>query len=107
MVENFINCTGKQFNIVNDDNTLYALLPSEHIAKCIKTEKEVKTYNGFTIKKQVLEVEGLPEPKDGIWYIVDEEVAIACPNRSDLLIIGPEVMDEAGIFVGYRGFTTL
>lgn len=48
-------------------------------------------------------VEGLPEPEDGIVYIVSRIVAEAVPHRRDVVAPGEAVRDSAGRIVGARG----
>ncbi len=47
-------------------------------------------------------VEGLPEPKDGIIYVVAYPVAEAdeCKSRDDIVCAGDHVRDDAGFIIG-------
>lgn len=107
MSEKLVNLTGTKLNIIRNDETIFELFTTDKVAKCVKTEKEVKTFGDFTTKKTVTEVVDLPDPEEGTFYVVTEDVAKACPNREDLLVQGPPVYDSANIMVGYKGFITV
>ena len=49
------------------------------------------------------EVVDLPEPQDGVWYVVSLIVKQACPERNDLLSPGPILRDEKGRPYGCKG----
>lgn len=64
--------------------------------------------DGIKITKQTFgEVTGLPEPRDGVYYIVSKIVAQACPDRHDLLIPGPAVKGEDGRPIGCNGLSVI
>ena len=48
------------------------------------------------------EIVGLPEPKDGVFYIVSRLVAEASPKRDDLVFPFGLVRDESGTVIGCR-----
>ncbi len=61
--------------------------------------------DGFPLTRtEYGEVENLPEPKDGVWYIVSAMVAGRCPDRRDLVIPNEAVRDEKGRIIGCRSF---
>ena len=47
-------------------------------------------------------VEGLPEPRPGVLYIVSRAVAQAAPDRDDLTVPDDLVRDEEGRVIGAR-----
>lgn len=57
------------------------------------------------VRKRYGSVEGLPEPRQSVAYIVSQVVADACPDRDDLLVPHDMVRDDAGRVVGCRGFS--
>ena len=63
----------------------------------------------ITITRVTLgEVEGLPEAKDGVIYIVSRPVAEKMKGlRNDLLIPGPLIRDEAGRVVACDGLSEI
>jgi hypothetical protein len=48
-------------------------------------------------------VTGLPEPDGHSWYVVPLPVALASPDRTDLLVVDREVRSPAGTVIGCRG----
>jgi hypothetical protein len=49
-------------------------------------------------------VENLPEPEAGVYYIVSRQVMEAKPERDDLLIVNGSVRDDNGKIIGVTGF---
>jgi hypothetical protein len=49
------------------------------------------------------EVEGLPEPAEGVLYVVSMLVRQAVPERTDVASPGELVRDEQGRVIGCRG----
>lgn len=49
------------------------------------------------------QVEGLPDPIDGTYYVVSKMVYDACPNRDDLFYPTRLLRDDAGKIVGCGG----
>lgn len=61
--------------------------------------------DGYPLTRtQYGEVEDLPEPKEGTWYIVSALVAGRCPDRTDLVIPNEAVRDDKGRIIGCRSF---
>lgn len=52
-------------------------------------------------------VENLPEPKQGTFYLVSRIVAEACPDRQDLLMVDETVRDNSGRIVGAKSLSRL
>jgi hypothetical protein len=101
-----INLTPHEITIVREDNKI-VLPPSGTIARVATTRRVVATIevHGMTIPVHRVEfgqVENLPEPQPGTWYIVSAIVAQAAPGRDDLVIPDDAVRDEQGRIVGAR-----
>jgi hypothetical protein len=101
-----INLTPHEITIVREDNKI-VLPPSGTIARVATTRRVVTTIevDGMTIPVHRVEfgqVENLPEPQPGTWYIVSAIVAQAAPGRDDLVIPDDAVRDEQGRIVGAR-----
>jgi hypothetical protein len=47
----------------------------------------------------------VPEPRDGVFYVVALAAALSAPTRTDFLVCGPAVRDEHGRMIGSRGLT--
>lgn len=46
----------------------------------------------------------LPEPVEGVWFIVSSVVSSAHPERGDLLVPSDLVRDDKGVVTGCRSF---
>jgi len=52
-------------------------------------------------------VDNLPEPQEGVYYIVSRQVMEAKPERNDLLIVNGAVRDDNGKIIGVTGFARI
>lgn len=81
------------------------VLPSEGVARATQTKKQIDTIEGIPVNATVYgDVEGLPEPSQGTFYVVSALTAQAAKNRSDLLIVDSTVRDADGKIVGCTAF---
>lgn len=90
----------------------YSIPPSGTVARCKVDRKEVDSFiaqdvDGWDITLPITatkfgEVEGLPEPQDGIIYIVSNLVAQAVPEREDVFFPDDVVRDSQGNIIGCR-----
>ena len=55
-----------------------------------------------TVRMSRGDVQHLPDPADGVMYIVSRMVADAVPSRRDLLVPGAPVRDAHGAIIGCR-----
>lgn len=68
---------------------------------------DIEIQEGFSIpltKTVFSEPIGLPEYREGTYYIVSQLVKTALPNRNDLLVPAEVVRDEKGIILGCLSF---
>lgn len=66
--------------------------------------RKVDTVEGIDIYENIYgEVTGLPEFKEGVYYVVSAMVRQALPERKDLLSPGQLIRNEAGQPVGCLG----
>lgn len=90
----------------------YTLPPSGQVARC-KVDREkidsvwTEDIDGWDItlpitKSKFGEVEGLPEPQEGMIYIVSNLVAQAVPHREDVFFPDDLVRDANGNIIGCR-----
>ncbi len=90
------------------EERIYPIEPSGTIARCKVERKEIDSFIfGWDItipltKTRFGEVEGLPEPKEGVIYIVSNIVAQAVPHRDDVFFPDDLVRDENGKVIGCR-----
>src|SRR5574343_221823 len=107
----FINLTPHTVKIELPDGTLYGIL-SEGLARCgqIDTnprEAIIENVDSDCVAVRVFTrsygtVEGLPDSKPGIGYIVSQIVAQALPTRFDLFFPGDLLRDENGNIIGCK-----
>ena len=103
------NCTPHDICVhVVSASAVIKFPPCGIIPRCEQREIFVDKIDTIPVTKQVFgEVIDLPEQEDGVYLVVSRLVAAACPNRSDLLIPGPLVRDEAGKVIGCKGLSKL
>ena len=93
------------------DGTLYGIL-SEGLARCGQIDtnpREAIIDNDHpdwaairVFTRSYGQVEGLPDPKPGVGYIVSQIVAQALPERRDLFFPGDLLRDKDGNIIGYK-----
>ena len=103
-----INITPHAVNLIAVDGTVS--FPSEGVARVETISEQVGILAGFPIMATKYgATHGLPEPSEGKIYIVSMVVAMANPQRFD--IVSPNtspastVRDEAGQIVGVKSFS--
>ena len=90
---------------VNEVTTGVAIPMSGRVARAKTKTVRDNEFCGFPIFKSIVHtIEGLPEPKEGVMYIVSSLVLSACPDRKDLLAPGNVLKDENNRPVGCVGF---
>ncbi len=73
------------------------------IRLAVKTVQDVPLADGTpTSRTKFGEPEGLPDFKEGTFYIVSQLVKSALPDRTDLLVPAEVVRDEKGNIVGCK-----
>lgn len=83
--------------------------PAGTVARCAVTTRalgtiDVEGIDAIPVTTSTLgAVTDLPEPSDGVAYIVSRIVAEACPTRADLYFPGEAIRDAGGRIVGCRG----
>jgi len=101
-----VNLTPHEVVLVRGETHL-VVPPSGTIARAATTRQQVDVLDvdGTTIPVNRVafgQVENLPDPAEGVWYIVSSIVAQALPERQDLLVPDDTVRDESGRIVGAR-----
>ncbi len=86
--------------------------PDGRIPRLREETREVDqiTVDGHTlpvIETTLGELEGLPEPADGVVYVVSRMVAEAAPRRHDLYFPGRLLRDSEGRIVGAESLARL
>jgi len=101
-----VNLTPHTLNLFVGDKELQ-IPPSGIIARCEVTRQQVGiiTVDGIEIpvNRTVFgKVENLPEPQEGVVYVVSALVAQAVPDREDVFIPDDTMRDEQGRIIGAR-----
>lgn len=88
-------------NEAGDGYDVVADIPSSGMARVEARTEVVGSMGSIPLTRSVYgEVTSLPEPSDGVSYIVSRLVASALPDRNDLLVPGQLVRDEQGRVIG-------
>ena len=106
----FVNMTPHTINVFDRNGDHVVDIPvSGKVARCSQSERHVTEIDGVEITRQFFgEVEGLPEPKEGTWFVVSRMVAEAAGlSRADLLVPGPLVRNKDGQPIGCRGLSRI
>jgi hypothetical protein len=84
-MERFVNLTPHMVSVFSQGGVEYEF-PSEGVARVDETELQVvRVHAGVEIRQtQYGEVAGLPEPREGVVYIVSPMVRKRLPQRTDL-----------------------
>ena len=100
-----VNMTPHTVNMVSEDGTKIADFVSEGEIRLTQESKQIGTINGVPLTQTFFgDVQGLPEEKEGTFYIVSRLVLTACPNRKDLLVPNDIVRDSQGRVIGCKSF---
>lgn len=108
-----INLTPHIINIKGHGDATVAIKPEAIPARCVQKNVFVGhvEYQGekFPVfRSEFGKVENLPEPKEGVKYVVSKVVADAVlGTRDDILIPGPAIRDDKGRTIGADGFCIL
>lgn len=109
IMANFVNLTPHTINILNEhDQEIMAIPANGIVARCSQSEETVMTIDGINVTRQTFgDVFDLPEPQEGTFFIVSRLVAMAAPDRLDLLIPGPLVRNDQGQPIGCHGLSVV
>lgn len=100
----FVNLTPHALNIFDGDVEVLTIAPSGTVARCTQKDELDTELDGVKIFKQVFgDVVDLPEPKEGVFFVVSRLVANAAAGRDDLLVPGALKRNEQGQPVGCMG----
>lgn len=101
----FVNLTPHDVTVIKGNGQSMTIPKSGDVARCSQTRKDVDQINDIMLSvTQFGDVEGLPEPRWGVWFIVSALVRAGVPHRKDVLSPGALVRDDAGNVIGCQGF---
>jgi len=106
-----VNLTPHEIKIVGEDGKIRLVVPPSGQVARVKTEQQViGSVNDIPIvKTEFGDVEGLPEPREGVYYIVATLVAQAMKGKRED-VVAPDtspqgvVRDSEGKIVGVKRF---
>ena len=107
-----VNLTPHEVKVLDDDDNVIAIFPSVGVARARQHDVPAGEIESIpVVKTEFGEVSGLPEPAEGIVYIVSRITieAARAQGRStdDLLVTSGAVRDSQGRIVGCRAFARL
>lgn len=84
-------------------------LVSKGLARCSMISNEIGQINDYTLSENTYgEVVGLPQPQEGVIYIVSSIVANALKGvRNDIVVVDKTVRNENGQIIGCTGFARI
>lgn len=99
-----INLTPHKVTIVNTEGTSIMEIPVSGIVARVTCETvQTGEIEGIPVTEtSYSEVTGLPDPSEGIVYIVSSLVAQRCKDRNDVFIPNESVRDEEGRIIGCK-----
>lgn len=98
-----VNLTPHSINIVDAEGVLIRELPSEGLARVSSVSTPVGVVDEIPVIKQEFgEIEGLPAPEEGVYYVVSAMIGTAAKNRQDLLGPADFVRDQEGRILGCK-----
>lgn len=108
-VDKIVNLTPHPIKIIVGDKSI-VVEPTSPPARLQESTENIGSIsiNGIdipVIKKYLGNVSGVPEPVDGVIYIVSLPVASAM-NRKDVLAIGESIRDEKGNVIGAKSLSS-
>lgn len=100
-----LNLTPHVIRIIDDGSSEPIVIPPcGTVARVATVSREMGRVGGIKLFAQVVgEVQGLPDPRDGVLLIVSTIVRTALPERVDLCSPGELVRDASGQPIGCRG----
>lgn len=98
-----INLTPHAIKFVNDKLGDTVIEPSGTVARVSSRTETIGDIDCIPVTRTVFgEVENLPDPVDGVVYVVSSMVAARVPGRNDVFIPNDSVRDDQGRIIGCR-----
>ena len=105
---NFVNLTPHTLNVVDRNGKIHNIEPSGIVARVTTSKMMVGSTDNFSFTAEVTgNVVDMPEPQWLTLYIVSRVVATQLMDRTDVLVPGDFIRDEAGNIVGCNGFSMI
>lgn len=102
----FVNLTPHVVHIQPEGKPGFSVAPHGILARCTERTVKVGDADGVPLViKEYGEVTDLPEPQEGVLYIVSMLVRLARPERNDIASPGDLIRDTDGKIVGCKNLT--
>jgi hypothetical protein len=99
------NLTPHPIHLLGEENQILRSFQPEGLVRLKASTVNAGEIDGVPISKTVFgEPEGLPDYKEGVYYIVSQLVKSALPDRVDLLVPAEVQRDEKGNILGCKSF---
>lgn len=100
---NLVNLTPHEINLIMDNGEVLTIEPSGTVARVTATTVICGRIGAIPITTTEFgEVENLPSPEAGTYYIVSSIVAQSCKDREDVFVPNESVRDENGRIIGCK-----
>lgn len=107
--DQIVNTTGSPLTIRDESGGTRVLNPSRVVARAeprrVRLSDAIVDGMAMPVHGIAYHVTGLPEPRPGVSLVVSWRVAMAAPDRTDLLVRGPVVCDEQKQVIGCKGLS--
>ena len=106
-----VNLTPHPFNLVDSNGDIVLSLdgadnpPRVDVQDSFDQTIQVDGNDVDVFQNSYGDVQNLPDPQDGVLYIVSRMVVNACPDRDDLVIPNDLVRDDDGNIVGCQNLS--
>jgi len=101
-----VNLTPHAINLRNLDGELVTIAASGMIARCEEIRQEMAPLAGFAVTAITYgNVTDLPEPTEGVVYVVSRPVKSTAPHRTDLFCVGVQKRDQDGKVIEADGLS--
>ena len=105
---NFVNLTPHALNVVDREGKVHHIEPSGLVARVETNKLNVGSTEGFNLMVETTgKVVDMPDSEWLTLYIVSRVVAAELKERTDVLVPGDFIRDEAGNILGCKGFSSL
>jgi hypothetical protein len=104
--KSLVNCTPHDINVFLEDGSMVVLPKSNAPARCgeVISSADYTTLEVQIVRKKFGDIENLPDPVEGIFYVVSAIIKAAAPYRKDLLLVNDTVRNEKGVIIGCKSF---
>lgn len=104
----FVNLTPHTLNVVDRNGKVHNIEPSGLVARVETNKLNVGSTEGFNLMVETTgKVVDMPDSEWLTLYIVSRVVAAELKERTDVLVPGDFIRDEAGNILGCKGFSSL